>query len=339
MRTTPAVSVLMPVRDAAATLEACLDSIEAQRFADYELLVIDDASRDASREMVSARARSDRRIRLFVCAQRGLVACLNAGLAAARAPLVARMDADDIMDPERLALQSSHLGRNPRVDLVASRVRAFPSKRLRAGMCEYLRWQNGCISSDALSEEIYVECPITHPSVMYRRGAVRGAGGYRDGDFPEDYELWLRLDRFGCRMAKIDRCLLHWRQHGASLSRRDPRYSRDAFDRLRAGYLAGDERLAGGRPLAFWGAGRRTRRRARHAIARGVLPSLWIDVDPRKLGNRIQGVPVVSPEWLRARSPRPFVLAWVASHGARERIGAALAGMGYVRGEDYLAVG
>jgi glycosyltransferase involved in cell wall biosynthesis len=339
MSRAPAVSILMPVRDAAATLDACLDSIRSQTFTDYELLVVDDVSGDASREMAAARACVDGRIRVLGSERRGLVACLNTGLAAARAPLVARMDADDVMDPERIALQQTFLTEHRHVDLVASRVRAFPREQVRAGMREYLRWQNACLASDALREEIYVECPIAHPSVMYRRDAVRAAGGYRDGDFPEDYELWLRLDRSGCRMAKIDRCLLEWRQHQQSLSRRDPRYSRDAFDRLRAAYLLRDARLAQARPIAFWGAGRRTRRRARHVLAGGVVPSAWIDVDPRKLGNRIAGVPVVAPEWLRARQPRPFVLTWVASHGARERIAAALGGMGYARGVDYLAVG
>lgn len=329
----------MPVRDATATLDACLDSIQAQTLTDFEAVIVDDASSDGSRELVAARARSDDRIRLLPGPYRGLVACLNAGLDAARAPLIARMDSDDVMARERLALQERYLREHANVDVVASRVRAFPRDDVGAGMREYLRWQNACLSSEALRDEIYVECPMTHPSVMYRRAAVVAAGRYRDGDFPEDYELWLRLTDNGCRMAKIDRCLLDWRQHEKSLSRRDPRYSRDAFDRLRAAYLAGDRRLANGRPLAFWGAGRRTRLRARHVLARGFPPRVWIDVDARKIGNRIQGAPVVAPEWLRDRRPRPFVLAWVASHGARDEIAATLGGMGYARGEDYLAVG
>jgi len=339
MSRTPAVSILMPVRDAVATLDSCLDSIQAQSFADYELVVVDDASSDDSRGLVLARAETDRRIRLLRVSQRGIVACLNSGLAEARAPLVARMDSDDLMDSERLALQWKYLCEHPHVDVVASRVRAFPTDQVRAGMREYLRWQNACIESDALRDEIYVECPITHPSAMYRRAPVIAAGAYRDGNFPEDYELWLRLIENGCRMAKIDRCLLAWRQHGESLSHRDPRYSRDAFDRLRADYLSRDRRLNDDRPLVFWGAGRRTRHRARHAIAQGLQPCAWIDVDPRKLGNCIQGVPVVAQEWLRDRRPRPFVLVWVASHGARDRIAAAIAAMGYARGEDYLRVG
>ena len=335
----PLVTVLMPVRNAAATLGPCLDSIQAQSLTDFELLIVDDASGDDTRELASARAASDARIRLLRGPRPGLVACLNAGLAAARAALIARMDGDDVMDCERLALQWQYLRRHPDVDVVASRVRAFPVGRLGAGMIEYLRWQNACLASDALRDEVFVECPITHPSAMFRRATVIGAGGYRDGDFPEDYELWLRLTEHGCRLAKIDRCLLHWRQRDDSLSRRDPRYSRDAFDRLRARYLARDRRLGGQRPLVFWGAGRRTRGRASHVIALGCSPRAWIDVDPRKIGNCIHGAPVVAPEWLRHRQPRPFVLTWVASHGARDSIGSALASMGYRRGADYLAVG
>jgi hypothetical protein len=243
------------------------------------------------------------------------------------------------MDRERLGLQRDYLQQHPGVGVVASRVRAFPADRVQAGTREYLRWQNACLDSDALRDEVYVECPITHPSAMFRLATVIAAGGYRDGDFPEDYELWLRLTARGCRMAKIDRCLLHWRQRDDSLSRRDPRYSRDAFDRLRARYLALDGRLRSGRPRVFWGAGRRTRQRARHFVALGFAPCAWIDVDPRKIGNRIHDVPVVAPEWLDRRQPRPFVLAWVASHGARGSIGAALTAMGYGRGVDYLTVG
>lgn len=335
----PAVAVLMPVRDAAATLEACLDSIQAQSFTDFELLVVDDASTDDSRALVAARAGPDPRIRLLDAPRRGLVACLNEGLARARAPLVARMDGDDLMHVDRLAAQQEYLHRHPDVDVVASRVSAFPDARVEAGMREYLRWQNACMDGDAMRDEIYVECPITHPSAMFRRRTVIGDGGYRDGEFPEDYELWLRLTRNGRRLAKIERCLLHWRQHDGSLSRRDPRYSRDAFDRLRACYLARDPRLSGDRPLVFWGAGRRTRRRTTHLVSRGFAPSAWIDVDPRKIGNSLGDAPVMGPEWLDGQRPRPFVLTWVASHGARENIAAALASMDYERGRDYLAVG
>jgi glycosyltransferase involved in cell wall biosynthesis len=337
----PAITVLMPVRDAVSTLDACMDSIGAQTFTDYELLVVDDGSRDGSMTIVSRHAGADSRIRVLRGPRSGLVACLNDGLAEARAPLVARMDADDLMHPERLGLQRRLLRERPRVDLVAARVRAFPAHALSAGMRAYVKWQNGCATVSAMRDEIYVESPVTHSSVMYRRAVVRDAGGYRDGDFPEDYELWLRLMAHGSRFAKIPRCLLDWRQSPNSHSRRDSRYARDAFDRLRATYLARDPRLAAGRPLAYWGAGRRTRGRAQHLVAKGFVPHVWIDIDPRKLGNRIDGAVVEPPDWLHgcAHATRPFVLGYVASHGAREEMAAALGAMGYRRGRDFLMVG
>ena len=132
----------------------------------------------------------------------------------------------------------------------------------------------------------------------------------------------------------------YWlRDHGARLTRTDQRYSRRAFDALRAEYLANDGRiLRDGRPFWIWGAGRRTRRRADHLLDYGIQPSAWIDIDPRKIGNRIDGVPVVSPDAL-VQTPRPFVLVCVANHGARDLIRADLSSRGLRPGEDYLRVG
>lgn len=334
----PSVSIVMPFRDAAETLPACLTSIAAQTRRDWELLAIDDGSTDSSAALVRAAATEDARIRLLSPGRVGLVAALNLGLAEARAPLVARMDADDVMAPERLALQRDHLARHEEVVLVACQVRLFPDDAIRDGFREYARWQNACLTAEDVAAEIYVESPFAHPSVMFRRDVVVAAGGYRDGDFPEDYELWLRMHAGGHRMEKLPRVLLDWRESSARFSRTDPRYGRDAFDRLRAACISRDERMSGDRPIVFWGAGRRTRRRARHLVARGVTPAAYVDIDPKKIGRTIDGAQVHPPEWLD-REPRPFVLAWVASHGARELIAAKLAELGYRRGEDWLGVG
>ncbi len=334
---TPPVSILLPFRDAHETLAECLDSIAVQTLADYELLAIDDGSRDASATLVAQRAERDTRIRLIRQPPLGLVAALNRGLREARAPLIARMDADDRMHPERLAAQHAGLSAEPGLGLLATQVRPFPDARLQDGLREYIRWQNACCDPATIADEIYVESPFAHPSVMFRRRVVQAAGGYRAGDFPEDYDLWLRLARRGVRMAKLPRVLLDWRDSAGRLSRTDPRCSRQAFDRLRASYLARDPRLRG-RPLAFWGAGRKTRRRCKLLIERGFTPIAWVDIDPRKIGNRLRGVPVVAPEWL-ARDARPFVLSYVANHGAREDIASRLEAMGYERGVDYLMVG
>lgn len=139
-------------------------------------------------------------------------------------------------------------------------------------------------------------------------------------------------------MGKLDRALLDWRESKNRLSRTDPRCSRSAFDRLRAAYLQRDVRIHG-RMLAIWGAGRKTRRRVQLLLDYGYRPSAWVDIDPRKISNRLKGVPVVGPEWLECQRPKPFVLGYVANHGARELIAGQLKAMGYRRGRDYLMVG
>lgn len=334
--------MVVAVRDAASTLGECLDSVLAQRFRDLELLVVDDGSRDASHAIAVSRRARDGRVRVLRRPRQGFVTALQAGLRAAHGRLVARLDADDRMHPERLARQHRFLATHPGVDLVASRVRAFPGAAVGPGMAEYLRWQDGCVTARDIEDEIYVEAPFAHPSVTFRRDAVLALGGYRDGPFPEDYDLWLRMARAGRRMAKLRRRLTDWRQRPGSLSRTDPRYAREAFDRLRCDHLSRDPRLAAGRDLVYWGAGRRTRQRSRRLLGLGFAPRAWIDIDPAKIGRRIAGAPVLAPAALGApawRRRRPFVLGYVASHGARDAIAAHLRALGYRRGEDYLMVG
>ncbi|HEX8692260.1 MAG TPA: glycosyltransferase [Longimicrobium sp.] len=338
MPITPAVSIVLPFRDEAAHLPECLESIRRQTLAGWELLAIDDGSRDGSPETVRRLADEDPRVRLLRPGRVGLVAALNLGIAEARAPLLARMDADDVMHPERLDAQREHLERRPGLALAACRVELFPEESVQAGYREYVRWQNECVEPDEIAANLYVESPFAHPSVMARTEVLRRLGGYADGPFPEDYELWLRMHAAGCRMGKVPRVLLAWRERPERTSRVDPRYSREAFDRLRARFLARDPRLHAGREVVVWGAGRKTRLRARRLMEEGIRPVAWIDIDPRKIGRTVWNLPVHPPEWL-ARESRPFVLVYVTNHGARELIATRLAELGYRPGDDWLAVG
>jgi hypothetical protein len=248
------------------------------------------------------------------------------------------MDADDLMLPERLAAQRALLEAQPELALVATQVELFPDGLVRDGYREYVGWQNACLTPEQISANIYIESPFAHPSVMLRRAAIGQVGGYRDGPFPEDYELWLRMHQAGLWMARVPQVLLRWRERHNRTSRTDPRYERARFDELRARFLAQDPRLHQGRPLAYWGAGRSTRQRARRLIDCGFPPVAWIDIDPRKIGQTVWGARVHPPPWLD-QAPRPFVLVYVANHGARELIDAQLAQLGYRPGEDYLGVG
>ena len=334
--TGPLVSVLLPFHNAAETMADCIDSVLAQTLNDFEIITVNDFSNDASLQILQAY--SDDRIRIINNKHRGLVSALNTGLACCNAPLVARMDADDIMYPHRLAKQYEYMRQHHEVVLLATQARKFPEASIRNGYREYMRWQNSVLSHEDVHRQIYIESPFAHPSVMFRRDSVIAAGAYRHGAFPEDYELWLRLLHLGHRMEKLPQVLLDWRESEKRLSRVSDNYSRNAFDVIRADYLSRDERIHN-RRIAFWGAGRKTRQRVRHLLDKGYEPVAWIDIDPKKIGNRINGVEVVEPAWLEQSGDKPFVLNYVTNHGARDIARQYLQRIGYVMGEDYLEVG
>lgn len=332
----PLVSVLLPFHNAVDTLADCIESIRAQTLADYEIIAVNDFSTDDSLHLLQAY--NDDRLKIIDNTHRGLVPALNTGLACCAAPLVARMDADDIMYPERLLKQYEYMRAHHDVVLLAAQARKFPEASIRNGYREYMRWQNSVLSHDDIHKQIYIESPFAHPSVMFRRDSVIAAGAYRHGEFPEDYELWLRLLHTGHRMEKLSEILLDWRESENRLSRVSDNYSRNAFDMIRADYLSRDERIHN-RPIAFWGAGRKTRQRARHLLEKGYEPAAWIDIDPNKIGNRINGIEVVEPAWLEQAGDKPFVLNYVTNHGARDIARTYLQRIGYVLGKDFLEVG
>ncbi|HHJ16408.1 MAG TPA: glycosyltransferase [Gammaproteobacteria bacterium] len=334
---TPLVSIVLPYRDAAATLDACLRSVFAQRFTDFELLAINDHSTDDSLQRVNTYRQQDPRLRCLNSPRKGLVAALNFGLHEARGTFIARMDADDLMRPERLQQQVAALQQHSDWALVASQVKLFPEHSIQAGYREYIRWQNQCLTAEDIAADIYRESPFAHPSVMFRKTDVLQLGAYREGDFAEDYDLWLRMFQAGLRMAKLPQVLLDWRDSPDRLSRVDPRCSQQAFDRLRAHYLAKDPRLQS--CFVIWGAGRKTRLRCRPLLEQGLQPVAWIDIDPAKIGNTLQGVPVVAPDWLLHRQPAPLVLVYVRNHGAYQDIAAFLESAAYRHGHNFLFVG
>jgi glycosyltransferase involved in cell wall biosynthesis len=340
MPAVPAVSVVLPVRDAAATVARAVASVVAQTWRDWELVAVDDGSRDGSAEIVAAAAAADRRVRLLRQGREGIVAALNAGLAAARGGLVARMDADDVAYPERLDVQVRFL-RAPEhaaVGVVGCRVEFGGERAASEGYARHVDWSNALVTPEAIAGERFVDAPLAHPSVMFRRELVARCGGYRAGEFPEDYELWLRWMDAGVRCAKVPAVLLRWSDSPGRASRTDPRYAAEAFFRVKAHWLARElARAAGGREIWVWGAGRPTRKRVAWLEAEGVRVAGFIDVDPKKWTPALGGTgrPVVGPEAL----PEPgrwFVLGYVSARGARESIAAALHARGYRRARDFL---
>jgi len=333
----PAVSVIMPVYNASDTLAVAVASIQAQTLPELELVIVDDGSSDDSAEIAQELAKCDGRVRVLRIAHGGIVPALTVGIKASSAPLVARMDADDISHPTRLEQQVALLSSRPDVGLAGCRVAFGGDRDAQAGYAAYIDWTNSLVDPGDIALNRFVESPFAHPSVMFRRELCDLHGGYRDGPFPEDYELWLRWLDASVPMAKVPEELLIWNDPPGRLSRTDDRYSWDAFYRCKAEYLA--RWLARHNPrhpdVVVWGAGRLTRKRAELLTECGVRITHYIDIDPRKVGQRIADRPV----WGEDDIPPPgacFVVSYVASRGARDDIRARLLSRGYTEGKDYL---
>jgi glycosyltransferase involved in cell wall biosynthesis len=333
----PLVSVVLPVFNASATIARAVETIRSQTLRDWEIIIVNDGSSDSTPLILNELARAEPRLRLLSRTHTGIVSALNAGLELARGRFIARMDADDEAHPDRLAEQAKLLETQPQLGLASSLV-AFHGDRERAeGYALHVDWMNGLISPEEIELNRFVESPLAHPSVLFRRELLTQYGGYRSGEFPEDYELWLRWLDHGVKMAKVPKFLLTWHDSANRLSRCDRRYDLDAFYRCKAIYLArwlgryvGPERR-----LLIWGAGRPTRKRADYLRAEGVRIDGYIDIDPRKIGRRLSDNPVIGPEQLPGKE-EVFVLGYVAKRGARELARAHMVSRGFRDGFDFL---
>ncbi|MBW2457792.1 MAG: glycosyltransferase family 2 protein [Deltaproteobacteria bacterium] len=331
--TTPRVSVLLPVYDGADTLELSLRSIARQTEPRFECVILDDGSTDRSLTIARDQAQRDDRFRVMARPHQGLVATLNAGIEACRAPVVARMDADDLMHRDRLAAQLAALDSFPELSAVGCHVRLFPRADLTDGLRAYERWLNHIDSPQRLERDAFVECPIAHPTLCIRQ-AVLAKLGYRDQGWPEDYDLVLRLLASGHRLGVVPRRYLFWRDGPSRLSRTDEAYSDGAFTACRAHFLA-QGMLANRDDYVLWGFGG-TGKALRKALAdHGKHPVAIVELHPGRIGQRIHGAPVIRPEGL-SELPNIPVLASVAGQPAREEIRAALAGMGRTELDDFV---
>lgn len=206
----PTVSVLLPVHDAERYLPEALDSILAQTYADFELIAIDDGSTDNSGAILDDYARRDPRVRVFHRPQRGLVETLNEGLDLARGEWIARMDADDIALPHRLARQLQWL-QATNADFCGGAVECF------GGWRAVWRYPE---THDACGVQLLFDVCFAHPAVIGRREAFRIL--HYDSGFAQaqDYDLWQRAWAAGFRLANVPDIVLRYRVHDKQVSRR-----------------------------------------------------------------------------------------------------------------------
>ncbi|WP_274628986.1 glycosyltransferase [Arvimicrobium flavum] len=259
------VSVLMPVRNAERFVGQAIDSVLRQITVGLELLIINDGSEDGTGDIIDGYAGRDDRIRVVSDERIGLVNALEAGRAVARAPLLARMDADDVAVPDRLAKQIDFLRRHPGIVAVGGQVEKIDRTGQIIGHGAYPLDERACLG------HLERGAPFCHPAVTMRAGAVARCGGYRHRfAAAEDYDLWLRLSKLG-GFTNLPDVVLHYRIHEQSLS------MANAGSNAVAAALALTEHLHAGSLVQL-------ERHASH-IGPAGWPTEWGEIEPHLPGH------------------------------------------------------
>lgn len=238
------ISVLMSVHNDAPFLRESVESILGQTEGRFEFLIVDDGSTDGSSEILEGYAASDPRIRLLRQENRGLIPSLNRLIEEARAPLIARMDGDDISLPDRFAHQLAHMEAHPDIAVLGGTTYDLDAEGHVSDCRSYFP-----ISHEAIMEGLRTANVICHPSVMMRRAALDQVGGYRAAfRHCEDYDLWLRIgERF--ELANMSEKLIYYRRSPGQVSQQ---HTHEQAVGAVFALLAHKERIAG-RPDPFEG--------------------------------------------------------------------------------------
>ena len=279
----------MPVYNAAPYLEGCLDSIRDQSLSDWELVAINDGSQDDSFAILNSYAGQDDRIRVYNNRfEKGIIGALQTAFSLSSGDFITRMDADDKMPKDKLALLFGLLDEYGVGTLATGRVSYFSDQELRGGYLRYAQWLNDLCIHDNHWEEIFKECVIASPAWMIAREDFIQCGAFDNDIYPEDYDLVFRFYLSGLKVRSSPEIVHFWRDHQERSSRNDPHYKDNAYLDLKLIYLKKIFDLKT-KELILWGGGKKAKHLAK-ALANHSLSFRWVCNNSQKWGKEIYGI-------------------------------------------------
>jgi FkbM family methyltransferase len=233
----PLISLVMPALNAALTLPETLQSLTQQSFKDFELVLINDGSTDATLQ-IAADFAQHLQIRIISHTRpHGVAQSLNDGVMASDCEWIARLDADDLATPDRLERQLHFLKTHTTIDVCGSAMQVFSSDAPGTRQLQYVLDHP---PTDAkIRTALLQRCAIAHPSVLCRRSVFERIGLYDAAfDFAEDYELWCRGSTKGIRFANLPEVLTWYRQHSSQVSHQKAQLQHERDLQVKARYYA-----------------------------------------------------------------------------------------------------
>jgi len=278
----------MPVKNAEKFLVACLDSILIQDYTNWELIAVENNSTDNSWGMLQAYQDRDPRIKIYQHKEEGIIPALQRAYAASDGRLVSRMDADDLMMPDKLSAMVNILKQEGRGTIAVGQVQYFSEMGVGNGYLAYAEWLNALSVKSKNFLDIYKECVIPSPAWMMWRDDFESCQGFDSELYPEDYDLCFRMYAAGYKVMATERIVHRWRDYPTRTSRIDPLYEDNRFLELKMQYFLQLD-YAASKKLLLWGAGKKGKIIARYLVEHNI-PYVWLCNNKKKVGHKIYGV-------------------------------------------------
>lgn len=277
------VSIVMPMRNAVPYLTDCIESIINQTHQNWELVVVNDHSTDNSYQIMQHFAGQDERIRVLNANGKGIIDALQQAYAETNGDFITRMDADDLMPPNKLEwfLEAALL--HPKA-VITGKIK-YIGDNLREGYIKYEAWMNGLMANENHYQEIYRECVLPSPAWFTSRQIFDHIGGFSHHTYPEDYDLTLRFYTHHVPIKAVQNVVHIWRDYQERTSRNDPNYAFNAFEELKTQYFLKTD-YQSNKELVLWGGGKKGKNIALLLQKHGVKFS-WACNNPKKIGQEI----------------------------------------------------
>jgi len=333
----PEISALMSVYNGERYLRDAIDSILNQTYQDFEFIIVDDGSTDATVDIINSY--NDKRIKLYrLPFNNGVGAALDFGLKQCSGKYIAKVDADDISHSKRFQIQKEYLDRNPDLTVVGSLINCFStdeevlkSERYRNLKNSYEKQVNSIISKEDIKQKLYWFCCINHPTVMIRSEIYKKMGYDHNLRIGEDYKLFYSLNKMGYLMEKIPEVLLNYRVSSTSIT---ALYLEEMF---RSTYeLKQDlvKKIFQYQEVLIWGAGGFGKTLLKILRKEQLNPAGFIDSNENLWGTKIEGMNVYPPSYLRENKQKKGVI--IASDPGKFAIANALERMEYRHLVNYI---
>jgi glycosyltransferase involved in cell wall biosynthesis len=313
----PLVSIIMAAKDTEPYIRACLESIVAQTYQNWELIAVNDHSSDKTPVILDEFASRDSRIRVFHSNRPKLIPTLQVGYTQVKGSLINRMDSDDKMPDYKLQLMVSTWQKHGKGHIVAGGTRHFVDEgKVGDGFIRYEEWLNEVAKNNTHYEEIYRECVIPSHCWLLHKEDFDRVGGFEPEVYPEDYDLCFRFYEKGMKVIGLDAILHYWRDRSNRISRTWEEYKDNRYFDLKLRYFYKLDREHQ-RPIVLWGAGRNGKDLAQKLLTY-EQDLFWVCDNERKIGKDIYGVRLRPYSEIRHLEKPQIIIAVASPTGKKE---------------------